>query len=83
MKRMLCMKMPPPHSKEESNYDEESIDKDAPTQLSQVTPYNLIMSFGRQVIWHWNKRKQRIKHEYAIAGWALCIMEDVQKDVQE
>jgi hypothetical protein len=73
----------PPNSEEESNNDEESIDEDAPTQLSQVTPYNLIMSFGRQVIWHWNKRKQRIKHEYAIAGWALCIMEDVQKDVQE
>ena len=42
----------PPHSEEESDYDEESVDKDAPTQLSQVTPYNLIMSFGRQVIWH-------------------------------
>ena len=52
----------PPHSEEESDYDEESIDKDAPTQLSQVTPYNLIMSFRRQVIWHWNKRKQRIGH---------------------
>jgi hypothetical protein len=46
-------------------------------------PYNLIMSFGRQVIWHWNKCKQRIKRKYAIAGWALCIMEDVQKDFQE
>jgi hypothetical protein len=73
----------PPHSEEESDYDEESIDKDAPTQISQVTPYDLIMSFGHQVIWHWSKRKQRIEHEYAIAGWALCIMEDVRKDVQE
>jgi hypothetical protein len=89
MKRMLCMKMPPPPaaearaSEEESDYDEESVDKDAPTQLSQVTPYNLIMSFGRQVIWHLNKCKQHIGHEYAIAGWALCVMEDVRKDVQE
>jgi hypothetical protein len=73
----------PPNSEEESNNDEESIDKDAPTQLSQVTPYNLIMSFEHQVIWHWNKHKQCIEHKYAIAGWALCIMEDVQKDVQE
>jgi hypothetical protein len=73
----------PPQPEEESNYDEESIDKDAPTQLSQVMPYNLIMSFGRQVIWHWNKRKQRIEHKYAIAGWALWVMEDIQKDVQE
>jgi hypothetical protein len=82
-KRMLCMKMPPPHSEEESHYDEKSVHKNAPTQLSQVTPYNSIMSFGCQVIWHWNKHKQRIEHEYAIAGWALCIMEDVQKDVQK
>ncbi len=41
-----------PQSEEESNHDEESVDEDAPTQLSQVTPYNSIMSFGRQVIWH-------------------------------
>jgi hypothetical protein len=68
----------PPQSEEESYHDKESIDKDALTQLlSQVMPYNLIMSFGRQVIWHCNKRKQCIKHKYAIAGWALCIMEDV------
>jgi hypothetical protein len=31
----------------------------------------------------WNKCKQHIEHEYTIAGWALCVMEDVQKDVQE
>jgi hypothetical protein len=49
-----------PPSEEESNHDKESIDKDTHTQLSQVTPYNSIMSFGRQVIWHWNKCKQRI-----------------------
>ncbi len=40
----------PPQSEEESNHDEESIDKGAPIQLSQVTPNNLIMSFGRHVI---------------------------------
>jgi hypothetical protein len=73
----------PPQSEEKSDHDEESIDKDALTQLSQVTPYNSIMSLGCQVIWHWNKCKHRIEHEYAIAGWALCIMEDVRKDVQE
>jgi hypothetical protein len=39
------------------------------------------MSFGRQFISHWEIRKQRIEHAYAIAGWALCVMEDVQKDV--
>ena len=38
-------------------------------------------SFGRLFIWHWDKRKKNIEHEYAIAGWALCVMEDVRKDV--
>ncbi len=51
-KRMLCLKIPPLQSEEEGNHDEESIDKDAPTQLSQVTPYILIMSFVCQIIWH-------------------------------
>ena len=40
-------------------------------------------SFGRQLIWHWSKRKQRIDHKYATVGWALCVMEDVRKDVLE
>jgi hypothetical protein len=37
--------------------------------------------FGGLFIWHWNKRKLRIEHEYAIVGWALCVMEDFRKDV--
>ncbi len=68
---------PPSESENESNNDT-SNDKDN-TQM-QVTPYNTVMSFAHQVIWHWDKRKQRIEHEYAIAGWALCVMEDVRKD---
>jgi hypothetical protein len=66
-----------PQSEEESNRAKESIDEDAPNQRSQVTLYDLIMSFGCQVTWHWNKHKQCIKHKYAMAGWALCIMKDV------
>ena len=38
-------------------------------------------SFGQLFMWHWAKRKHRIEHEYAIAGWALCVLEDVRKDV--
>ena len=29
-----------------------------------------VLSFGRQFIWHWDKRKNKIEHEYAIAAWA-------------
>ena len=62
---------------------EGEIDGDAPTELSQEFRYNSAISFGRQVIWHWNKRKKRLEHEYATAGWALCIIEDIRKDVLE
>ena len=72
----------PPSSEDESDVEPDEFDADAPTQL-EVTPYNSVMSFGRQVIWHWSKRKVSIEHEYAIVGWALCVMEDVRKDVLE
>ncbi len=68
---------------EDESKDDKSLDTDEPTLQSQDTPYNSVMSFGCQVIWHWNKRKQHIEHEYAISGWALCIIEDVRKDVLE
>ena len=42
---------------------------------------NKKLSFGRQFSWHWAKRRNKIEHEYAIAGWALCVMEVVRKDV--
>ncbi len=70
---------------EDESEDDESLDTNEPTLQSQDTPYNSVMSFGLWTpgIWHWNKHKQRIEHEYAISGWALCIIEDVQKDVLE
>ena len=72
----------PPPSEDDSDVTEDKSDPDATTQLD-VTPYNSVMSFGRQVIWHWSKRKQHIEHQYAIVGWALCVIEDVQIDVLE
>jgi hypothetical protein len=47
---------PPPS--EDDSYADESIDKYVPTQMEEM-PYNLLTSFGRQVIWHWNKRKHK------------------------
>jgi len=47
------------------------------------TPSNTTMSFGHQVTWHWNKRKQHIEHEYSIASWVLCVMASVRTDVRE
>ena len=52
------------------------VEPDAPIETEK-------MSFGRQVIFHWSKRKKRIEHEYAIAGWALCVLPEVQDDVTD
>jgi hypothetical protein len=40
---------------------------------------NDVLSFGRRFIWHWDKQKNKIEHEYAIPGWALCVMPEVRK----
>jgi hypothetical protein len=50
-----------PQSEDDSDVEPDEFDADTPTQLD-VTPYNLVMSFGRQVIWPWLKRKVRIEH---------------------
>ena len=68
-----------PQSEDDSDVEPDEFDADTP----DVTPYNSVMSFGRQVIWHWSKHKVHIEHEYAIVGWALCVMEDIRKDVME
>jgi hypothetical protein len=79
-----------------TNNDEDEIGFQEPTPVTNgtddelssdegeaETPSNTTMSFGRQITWHWNKRKQRIEHEYSIAAWALCVMESVRADVRE
>jgi hypothetical protein len=59
--------------------DDGELTNDDPIQ----TPSNTTMSFGRQVTWHWNKRKQSIEHEYSIAAWALCVMTSVWSYVRD
>ena len=38
--------------------------------------------FGSKILWHWEHRKIKIEHEYAITAWALCVMDDVREDVR-
>ncbi|KAL3772048.1 hypothetical protein ACHAWU_008070 [Discostella pseudostelligera] len=30
--------------------------------------------FGQRVLWHWEHRKSKIEHDYAITGWALSVI---------
>ena len=68
--------------------DEEEVafadsDNNDGTENNEGTPFNSIMSFGKTVLFHWNRRKKRIEHEYAIAGWALSVVDKARKDVRE
>ena len=59
--------------------DEVSIDEDDSSSGEESV---VTMSFGASVRWHWDKRKTKIEHPYAMAAWALCVMEDVREDVR-
>ena len=58
-------------------------DDDDDTDSNDETPNNSIRSFGRTVLSHWNRRRKKIEHEYAIAGWALSVVGEVRIDVRE
>lgn len=39
------------------------------------------LSMGEKILWHWEQRKVKIKHDYLIIGWTLCMMCDVKADM--
>ena len=57
----------------DSNDDDDDDDDDEDDNENDV------LSFGRRFILHWDKRKNKIEHEYAIAGWALCVMPEQKR----
>ena len=61
----------------------DSDDDDDTEESNEATPNNSAMSFGRTVLSHWNRRRKKIEHEYAIAGWALSVVGEVRIDVRE
>jgi hypothetical protein len=68
-------------NEEEVSFVDSEDDEDS--ESNEATPINSIMSFGRSVLFHWNRRRKKIEHEYAIAGWALSIVSEVRIDVRE
>jgi hypothetical protein len=38
---------------------------------------------GEQVLKAWNKRRTKLEHEYAVAGWALSVLPEVRADALE
>ena len=60
---------------DEDNDDDEDDDDD------DSASYTLTLS--GKIEWHWNHRKKRLEHEYAVTAWALCVMTDVREDVAQ
>ena len=52
--------------------DSDDDDDDDTESNDEGTPS--IRSFGRTVLFHWNRRRTKIEHEYATAGWALSVV---------
>ncbi len=72
MEEVIFKEIPPTEDKSSSNEDNGSKEGE-----SVVT-----MLFRAAVCWNWCKCKIKIEHLFAIAAWALCVMEDVHKDVR-
>ena len=57
---------------------DESLDGRAPNQDS-----NRGSNLGDEMIIQWNKRRQRLVHDYSIAGWILSPTEEIRRDSHE
>ena len=42
-----------------------------------------VEGLGGQVLKAWNKRRTKLEHEYAVAGWALSVLPEVRADALE
>ena len=40
-------------------------------------------SLGNRILFEWEKRRNKLEHDYSIAGWALSVMPAVRADVVE
>jgi hypothetical protein len=64
-----------PDETDEDNDDNDDDDDDVDDSSS------FFMTLSGKIEWHWNHRKGKLEHEYAVTAWALCVMEDVRQDV--
>ena len=63
----------------ESSDDDDDNDDNGMSDGGEYGGYEL----GKKLLWHWEQRKSKIEHDYAITGWALSIMSDIRDDVNE
>ena len=68
------------YAEEPDNDDEDNDDEDDDGDDDSAS-YTL--TFSGKIEWHWNHRKEKLEHEYAVTAWALCVMEDVRQDVAQ
>jgi hypothetical protein len=59
----------------ESSDDESASDLDIEPESS--------LSFGNRALNLWKSRSAKLHHDYAIAGWALCVAPEVREHVAE
>jgi len=50
---------------------------------SDVVEPDEILSFGHHALNLWKNRSAKLHHDYAIAGWDLCVAPEVREHVTE
>jgi hypothetical protein len=71
------------NSNEDNTTSSDEDDESVVSSASKDEEANESFSLGSKILWHWEHRKVKIEHEYAITGWALCVMIEVHQDVRE
>ena len=41
------------------------------------------MTLGYQILFQWERRKEKVEHDYSIVGWDIIVMPAVRDDVVE
>ena len=68
---------------EPNECDEENDDDDDDDDDDDEDSESYSLTLSGKIEWHWNHRKEKLEHEYAVTAWALCVMEDVREDVSQ
>jgi len=67
-----------PHTMEDDGEDEDN-DSEEDEAVGQENALKL----GESILQTWQKQASKLEHDYAIAGWCLCVLKEVREDLKE
>ena len=67
-----------PHTMEDEGEGE-----DNDSEEDEAVGHENALMFGESILQTWQKRASKLEHDYAIAGWCVCVLKEVREDVKE